>query len=257
MLSLAKLRQLCYNINISSCGIKDKVIKKIINSNYKYNDINELINKNNNYKFFIRCSHVNEDFKPHYYYTNTNFSNINNIDWRTDHEFISKDSGKICEVCNYNTEIWIYINLFYVDEEKNKNIDLEEFLNSLTLVKLKQLCYNFSMSPYEDSKIIKKNIKSKYNYNDINESINKFKKYKYFIKCYGNQYKTCEDYYISHNNLISHCQKCYISHNYYTNTNFSDYSLNCSDFIGKESGKICEVCNYNTDTYIYINPFYE
>lgn len=99
----------------------------------------------------------------------------------------------------------------------------------------------------------------------INESINKFKKYKYFIKCYGNQYKTCEDYYISHDNLLSHCQKCYISHNYYTNTNFSDfayikpydYHLTCYGFIGKESNKICEVCNYNTDMYIYINPFYE
>jgi hypothetical protein len=263
LLSLAKLRQLCYNINISSCGIKDKVIKKIINSNYKYNDINELINKNNNYKYLIRCTRENENFITHYYYTNTDFSNINNIDWRTDHEFISKDSGKICEVCNYNSEMWIYINLFY--EEKNKNIDLEEFLNSMTFEKLKQLCYNFSISHYEDRKIIKKNIKSKYNYNDINESINRFKKYKYFIKCYGNQYKTCEDYYISHNNnLISHCQKCYISHNYYTNTNFSDFAyikcgnfLDCYGFIGKESGKICEVCNYNTDMYIYINPFYE
>jgi hypothetical protein len=136
-LTKKKLNHIIFNYNFDKCincinlsnlsneymSYNDSIkifVMKIIESKY---DINELINKNKNYKYFIhcfgnklkkydncdKCDIINPCKKcitTHIYYTNNNYS----VCLKRDNNYIS---DKICEICNCNTNFNMYENPFY------------------------------------------------------------------------------------------------------------------------------------------------
>jgi hypothetical protein len=127
-LTLNKLRQLCRTLpsQIATCGTKEKVIDKIINKGYIYDDIIDHINKNKDKKFYIKCggdclkecnsciSHENYHFcsLSHIYYINNKISS--DIDEKkSDRIVINKTSKKVCSYCNCITYMEEFENEFY------------------------------------------------------------------------------------------------------------------------------------------------
>ena len=207
-----------------------------------------------------------------------------NINTETD---IKKSSKNNKEDKNINTETDIKKSSKNNKEDKKpeitnniynqiiENNSLEDFLTSLTIKKLRQLCYSLSsikrpnnqvsnnISPNgTKDKVIKKIIKNNYEYNDIIELINKIKKCKYFIRCNGDRCngdvsKNCKECTVW-DDFVSQCENCDTSHAYYTDTKLSDEKDIIKTnyiFIHKDSGKTCSICKCNTNMDEYVNAF--
>jgi hypothetical protein len=145
--------------------------------------------------------------------------------------------------------------------------ELEKYLNNLTLKKLKQLCLSIShikktdnISPNGKKEKVVKKIMNICTLNEIMSFINENKDKRYFVKCYGDNTKHCNECFLFEENDYIQCEKCDNSHTYYTNDKTSDNVDKLKNnyiFITKESGKKCKNCNCITSMDEYENEFYE
>ncbi len=132
--TISKLKILCYSLNISGCGTKEKIINKIINESNR-EEIETIINTNINNKFIIYCygylfdqGEYCAEAESHYFYTNDKYDGF-------------------CHLCKKHCSFSKEYNLFFNEEnDKCKNDGLQKCLNNFTVNKLTILCGILSIS---------------------------------------------------------------------------------------------------------------
>jgi hypothetical protein len=113
IMTLNKLKQLCMILYISPCGIKSKVIKKIIKTS-SIKDIENIINKDRDKKYFIcyRPSSSSSNTCCHYHCTNDEEEKILKYGCTINNKLYTIHN-KLCTVCNKKCNVICYNNEFY------------------------------------------------------------------------------------------------------------------------------------------------
>ena len=144
-LTVKKLRQLALAMDVSPCGIKEKLVNKIVDACKINNvDIQQTIEDIKHKQYFVRCGHLEmgnirvggvsttrdtiNDY--HQYYTNIT-SNLSKLKESVacDGEFWSREK---CPVCYRKSRMTVYMNEFYEGPNKKTNNSLTSDLENFT-----------------------------------------------------------------------------------------------------------------------------